>query len=77
LEYEEQIKTLEDELEKEREKVRKVHMELAQRTQELQGTKDQMALSSSNLQEQIKERDTQISKLKRQLATKGNSHQVV
>jgi DNA repair exonuclease SbcCD ATPase subunit len=73
LEFEEQIKSLEDELEKERERVRKVQFELAQRLQELHVTKDQVAQTTSTLHEQIKDRDAQIAKLKRQITVKGTT----
>jgi DNA repair exonuclease SbcCD ATPase subunit len=71
LEFEEQVKALEDELEKERERVRKVQFELAQRMQELHTVKDQQNQAANGLKEQIKERDAQIAKLKRQITVKG------
>jgi DNA repair exonuclease SbcCD ATPase subunit len=71
LEFEEQVKALEDELEREKEKVKKMQFELAQKMQELHTVKDQQNQATNGLKEQVKERDAQIAKLKRQITVKG------
>jgi chromosome segregation ATPase len=73
LEFEEQVKALEDELEREKEKVKKMQFELAQKMQELHTVKDQQNQATNGLKEQVKERDAQIAKLKRQITVKGTA----
>ncbi len=66
------MKGLEDELRKERERYKKLHVELLQKTNEITAAKQRADEATAAFNEQIKHKDALITKLKRQLTIKGS-----
>ncbi len=70
-EFEDQVKGLEDELHREKERYKKLHVELLQKTNEITAAKQKADEATAAFNEQIKLKDALITKLKRQLTIKG------
>jgi len=67
----EHIHHLEESYTKEKERVKALQVELLQKGQEAASTRERMESLNKQLQEQLKNNEAQIAKLKRQLAIKG------